>query len=47
MLQRRTLRITAWILIFIIGTITLEGFDILTGANITAAFFEPMRGCFG
>ena len=47
MFPRRTLRITAWVLIFIIGTITLEGFDILTGANIVELFFEPLRGCYG
>lgn len=47
MLPRRTLRITAWVLIFLIGTITLEGFDILTGANIIDNFIEPTRGCFG
>jgi len=47
MMQRRTLRITAYILIFIIGTIALEGYDVLSGANITEQFFEPIRGCFG
>ena len=47
MMHRRTLRITAWILIFLIGTIALEGYDVLSGANITEAFIEPFRGCFG
>jgi hypothetical protein len=47
MMQRRTVRITAWILIFLIGTIALEGYDVLSGGSITAAFVEPYRGCFG
>jgi len=38
MMQRRTLRITAWILIFLIGTIAGEGYDVLSGGSITKAF---------
>jgi len=45
MLQRRTLRLTAYILIFIIGTIALEGYDVLSGGNITELFFERTSGC--
>ena len=45
-MQRRTLRITAYVLIFIIGTIFLEGYDVLTGGNIKELFFEPLiMGC--
>ena len=46
MLQRRTLRTTAWILIFLIGTVALEGYDVLTGANITEAFIQPIHYLF-
>ena len=38
MMQRRTLRTTAWILIFLIGTVAGEGYDVLSGGNITEAF---------
>jgi hypothetical protein len=44
MMRRRTLRITAWILIFLIGTIALEGYDVLSGANITEALAELDHG---
>jgi hypothetical protein len=44
MMQRRTLRITAWILMFIMGTIVAEGYDVLSGGNILEAFIEPDRG---
>jgi hypothetical protein len=47
MMHRRTLRITAWILIFLIGTMALEGYDVLSGANITEALLEPFRVCLG
>ncbi len=47
MMQRRTLRITAWILLFIISTIVVEGYDVLSGGNITQMFIGPIRGCFG
>ena len=47
MIQRRTLRITAWILLFVLSTIVVEGYDVLSGANITKMFWEPFRGCFG
>lgn len=48
MMQRRNVQITAWILIFIISTIVLEGYDVLSGGNITEMFIEPIhRGCFG
>ena len=46
MMQRRTLRMTAWILIFLIGTIAGEGYDVLSGGNITEAFVGAFRGCF-
>ena len=39
MMSRRTLRITAYVLIFLIGTIALEGYDVLSGANITSEKF--------
>ena len=47
MMHRRTLRITAWILVFIIATIALEGYDVLSGGNITEPWFEVSRGCYG
>jgi hypothetical protein len=47
MINRRTLRITAWILIFLISTIAFEGYDVLTGGNITRPIVEPIWACFG
>ena len=47
MMQRRTLRITAWILLFIVSTIVVEGYDVLAGGKITEVFSGPIRGCFG
>jgi len=47
MMQRRTLRITAWILLFILSTIVVEGYDVLSGGNIQEIFMGPIRGCFG
>ena len=48
MMQRHTLQITAYVLIFVIGTIVIEGYDVLSGGNIKELFFEPIRhGCFG
>jgi hypothetical protein len=32
---------------FIISTVVLEGYDVLSGGNLTELFFEPFRGCFG
>jgi hypothetical protein len=46
MMQRRTLRITAWILMFILSTVVAEGYDVLSGKNITKMFWEPFRGRF-
>ena len=46
MMQRRTLRLTAWILLFILSTIVVEGYDVLSGANITKMFWEPINRCF-
>ena len=46
-MQRRTLRLTAYVLLFIIGTIVIEGYDVLSGGNITEMFYEPIRGYFG
>ena len=46
MLDRRTLRITVWILLFIIGTIVLEGYDVLSGGNLTDPWLEVSRVCF-
>jgi len=47
MMQRRTLRITAYVLMFIIGTIVIEGYDVLSGRNVTDQFYFYFRGCFG
>ena len=47
MMQRRTIRITAYVLIFIIGTIAMEGYDVLAGRNITDQFYFYIRRCFG
>jgi hypothetical protein len=47
MMQRRKLRITAWILLFIISTIVVEGYDVLSGGNIMQTFIRPIEGCFG
>jgi len=46
MMQRRTLRITAWILLFIVSTIVVEGYDVLSGGNIKEMFTQPILGCF-
>jgi hypothetical protein len=46
MMKRRTLRITAWVLMFIFSTIVVEGYDVLSGGNITEMFWEPMARCF-
>jgi len=46
MMQRRTLRIATYVLIFVIGTIVIDGYDVLTGGNIKELFSEPIRGCF-
>jgi hypothetical protein len=45
MMQRRTLRITAWILLFILSTIVVEGYDVLSGGNITKTFSESIGSC--
>jgi hypothetical protein len=47
MMQRRTLRTVTWILLFILSTIVVEGYDVLTGGNIKEIFIEPIQGCFG
>ena len=46
MMNRRTLRRTAWILIFIIGTVAMEGYDVLSGRNITESFVALSDVCF-
>jgi hypothetical protein len=38
---------TAYTLIFIIGTIALEGYDVLSGGNITELFYQHVGGYFG
>jgi len=45
MMQRPTLRITTWVLLFILSTIVVEGYDVLSGGNITEMFWQPIRGC--
>ena len=40
MMQRRTLRITAWILLFIISTIVVEGYDVLSGREYNADVYR-------
>lgn len=47
MMQRRTIRITAYVLIFIIGTIAMEGYDVLSGRNITDEVYFYISRCFG
>jgi len=47
MMQPRTLRIIAYVLIFIIGTIALEGYDVISGLNIMDQFYHPISGLFG
>ena len=47
MMDRRSLRITAYILLFIIGTIAVKGYDVLSGGNITEPWFPISTGCFG
>ena len=47
MMHRRTLRITAWILLLILSTIVVEGYDVLSGGKIPEIFTESFRGCFG
>jgi len=47
MMSRRTLQITTWILLFVLSTIVVEGYDVLSNGNITKMFWEPFRGCFG
>ena len=47
MMHRRTLQITAYILLFIIGTIAAKGYDVLSGGNITEPWFPIFNGCFG
>ena len=47
MMQRRTLRTTAWFLLFILSTIVIEGYDVVSDGNITEMFIGPIRGCFG
>jgi len=47
MLQRRTLRIATWILLFILSTIVVEGYDVLSGGNIKELVWEPIKGCYG
>lgn len=47
MMQRRTLRITAWILIFLIATVAGEGYDVLSGGSITKAFVGEDHYFFG
>jgi len=46
-MQRRTLRITAYVLMFIIGTIVIEGYDVLSGGNVTDVFSLYIQRCFG
>lgn len=47
MMRPRTLRIIAWVLMLILGTLAIEGYDVLSGGNITEMFFEPNPGCYG
>jgi len=47
MMQRRTLRIITWILLFILSTVVVEGYDALSGGNIKELFSERIGGCFG
>jgi hypothetical protein len=48
MMSRRIVRITAYVLIFLIGTLALEGYDVLSGANITSEhFYAALIRCFG
>ena len=47
MMSRRTIRITAWILLFTFSTIVVEGYDVLSGGNITETFCEPISSFFG
>jgi len=46
MMQRRTLRITAWILMLILSTIVIEGYDVVSGENVREMFGGPIIGCF-
>jgi len=47
MMHPRTVRIIAWLLLFLIGTVVIEGYDVLSGGNITEPWFEVSRGCWG
>jgi len=42
MMQRRTLRIITWILLFIVSTVIVEGYDVVSGGNITKTFLAPV-----
>ena len=42
MMQRRTIRIITWILLFTVSTIVVEGYDVLSGANITKTMLAPV-----
>lgn len=46
-MQQRTIRMPAYVLIFVIGTIVIDGYDILSSGNITDQFFFYIRRCFG
>jgi hypothetical protein len=45
-MQRRTVRITAYVLMFVIGTIVIEGYDVVSGGHITDQFYFYIRHCF-
>jgi len=47
MMQRRTVRITTYVLIFIIGTIVIDGYDVLSGGNIKELFYTPIVWSLG
>jgi hypothetical protein len=47
MMQRRTLRITTYVLIFILGTIVIDGYDVISGGNIKELFYTPISCSLG
>lgn len=46
-MRRRTIQITAYVLLFIIGTIVVEGYDVISGGNVTDVFYFYIRRCYG
>jgi hypothetical protein len=47
MIKRRTVQITAYVLMFVIGTIAIEGYDVLSGGSITKVFYSPFTWWIG